>query len=62
LCYEREKRTAYRLLVGKSDLRDHWENQGVGGWAILKWILEREEGMVWIGLIWLRIGIGGGLF
>jgi hypothetical protein len=21
--------------------RDHWEDQGVGGWKILKWILER---------------------
>jgi hypothetical protein len=21
--------------------RDHWEDQGVGGWTILKWILER---------------------
>jgi hypothetical protein len=21
---------------------------------------KREDGMVWIGLIWLRIGIGGG--
>jgi hypothetical protein len=21
--------------------RDHWEDQGVGGWTILEWILER---------------------
>jgi hypothetical protein len=21
--------------------RDHWEDQDVGGWAILKWIFER---------------------
>jgi hypothetical protein len=21
--------------------RDHWEDQDVAGWAILKWILER---------------------
>jgi hypothetical protein len=21
--------------------RDHWEDQYVGGWTILKWILER---------------------
>jgi hypothetical protein len=41
--------------------RDHWEDQGVGGWTILKWILEREDGMVWIRLIWLRIGTSGGL-
>jgi hypothetical protein len=41
--------------------RDHWEDLDVGEWTILKWILEREDGMVWIGLIWLRIGTSGGL-
>jgi hypothetical protein len=41
--------------------RDHYEDQDVGGWTILKWILERYDGMVRIGLIWLRIGTGGGL-
>jgi hypothetical protein len=39
--------------------RDHWEDQDVGGWTILKWILEKWDGMV--GLIWLRIGTSGGL-
>jgi hypothetical protein len=32
-----EKRNAYRILVE----RDHWEDQDVGGWTILKWILGR---------------------
>jgi hypothetical protein len=41
--------------------RDHWEDQDVGVWTILKWILERQDGMVWIGSIWLRIGTSGGL-
>jgi hypothetical protein len=41
--------------------RDHWEDQAVGGWTVLKWILEREDGMVGIGSIWLRIGTSGGL-
>jgi hypothetical protein len=41
--------------------RDHWEDEDVGGWTMLKWIFEREVGMVWIGLIWLRIGTSGGL-
>jgi hypothetical protein len=36
-----EKRNAYRILVGKPNGRDHWADQGVGGWAILKCILER---------------------
>jgi hypothetical protein len=29
--------------------RYHWEDQGVGGWTILKWIL---DGMGWYGLDW----------
>jgi hypothetical protein len=41
--------------------RDHWEDEDVGQWTILKWILERKDGMIWIGLIWLRIGTSGGL-
>jgi hypothetical protein len=28
--------------------RDHWEDQDVGGWTILKWILERWDGVGWI--------------
>jgi hypothetical protein len=45
-----EKMNAYRILVGKPEGKDHWEDQDVGGWTILKWILERQDGMVWIGL------------
>jgi hypothetical protein len=41
--------------------RDHYEDQDVGGWTILKLILEREDGMVWTGSNWLRIGTSGGL-
>jgi hypothetical protein len=35
------KRIAYRILVGSQKERDHWEDQDVGGWTILKLILER---------------------
>jgi hypothetical protein len=56
-----EKRNAYRIFSGKSKERDHWEDQDVGGWSILKWILERYNGILWIGLIWLMIGISRGL-
>jgi hypothetical protein len=41
--------------------RDHWEVQDVGGWTVLKWILEKYDGMIWIESIWLRIGSNGGL-
>jgi hypothetical protein len=30
--------------------RDHWEDQNVGGWTILKWIF-REIG--WDGVYWI---------
>jgi hypothetical protein len=36
-----KKRNAYRILVGSRKIRDHWEDQDVGGQIILKWILER---------------------
>jgi hypothetical protein len=41
--------------------RAHQENQDVGGWTILKYILERQDGMLWTGSIWFRIGTSGGL-
>jgi hypothetical protein len=31
--------------------RGHCKDQAVGGWAILKYILERQDGMVWTGSI-----------
>jgi hypothetical protein len=30
--------------------RDHWDDQDVGEWTILKWILERYDWMVWTDL------------
>jgi hypothetical protein len=42
-----EKRNAYRILVGKPDGREHYENQDVSEWIILKWMLERYNGVVW---------------
>ena len=35
------------------------EGQGVYGRIILKWIIKKWNG-IWIGLIWLRIGIHAG--
>jgi hypothetical protein len=42
-------------------VRDHWEDKDVDGWTILKWILERQGEMLWIGVMWLSIGTSGGL-
>jgi hypothetical protein len=36
--------------------RDYWEDQDVGQWTILRWILERCDGVVWTGLVWLKMG------
>jgi hypothetical protein len=56
-----EKRNPYRILFGKPEERDHCEDQNAVGWKLLKWILERLDGMMWIGSIWLAIGTSGGL-
>jgi hypothetical protein len=36
-----EMRNAYRILVESWKERDLWEDQDVGEWTILKWILMR---------------------
>jgi hypothetical protein len=51
-----EKRTAYRLLVGKPEGKRPLGRPKRRWVKILKWILERYDGMEWIGWIWLRIG------
>jgi hypothetical protein len=56
----REKRNTYKIFWKSHKERDHWEDQDVGKWTILKWILQRCDGMVWIGLIWFRIGTSRG--
>jgi hypothetical protein len=34
-----EKMNAYRIFWENQKVRDHWEDEDVGGWTILKWIL-----------------------
>jgi hypothetical protein len=41
--------------------RDHSEDLGVDGRIIIKWILGKQVGRVWIKFIWLQIGTGGEL-
>jgi hypothetical protein len=42
-----ERKNVYRIMVGKPEGKRHNEDQDVGGWTILKWILDR---MGWYGL------------
>ena len=53
------ERKVYRVLVGKTEGRDHWEELGGDGW-ILGWISRRWDVGIWTGLGWLRIETGGG--
>jgi hypothetical protein len=41
--------------------RDHYEDAEVGGTIILKWILEKQNGLVWTGFIWIMTGTSGEL-
>jgi hypothetical protein len=56
-----ETRNAYRILVGKLETKRTLGRPRCRWWTILKWILERQDGMVWTGSNWLRIGTSGGL-
>jgi hypothetical protein len=46
-----ETRNAYRILEGKPEGKRPLEDQDVGGWRILKWILE----IGWDGVDWIEL-------
>jgi len=49
--------TGYRW--GNLRERDRFEDLGLYGRIILKWILRKWGVRTWAGLMWLRIGTGG---
>jgi hypothetical protein len=55
-----KKRNAYSILVGKPEGKRPLGNLDVRGRIILEGILQRYDGVVWTGLIWLRIATSGG--
>jgi hypothetical protein len=57
-----ESKCVHRVLVGKPERKNHLVDPGVSGRIKLKWIFGKLGcGGAWIGLIWFRIGTGGGL-
>jgi hypothetical protein len=55
-----ERRGAYRIWWGKLREIYYLGDAGVDGRIILRWIFRTWDVGVWTGLIWLRIGAGGG--
>jgi hypothetical protein len=56
----RERRGAYRIFVGKPKGRRLFEDPGIDGRITLRWIFRKWDVGTWTGLIWLRVGAGGG--
>jgi hypothetical protein len=54
-----ERRGAYRVWWGNLRETDHFEDPGVDGRIILRWIFRKWDMGTWTGLSWLRIGTGG---
>jgi hypothetical protein len=57
----KEKALHTRFWWESRKKRDHYEELDVHGKRVLKLMLNKYDGMVWTGLIWLKIGISGGL-
>jgi len=55
-----KRRGVYRVLVGKPEGKDHFEDTGVYGRIILRWMFRRWDVGAWTGSILLRMGTGGG--
>jgi hypothetical protein len=57
-----KRRGVYRVLVWKSEGKNHLGDQCVDGRIILRWIFRKWDVWVWTGLSWLRAGkVGGNL-
>jgi len=48
------------LLCGDMKVEDHLEDLSTDERIILKWILKKQDGMAWTGLIWIKKQTSGG--
>jgi hypothetical protein len=55
-----KERNPYMILVGNPEGKRPLGRPKRRWRIILRWILERWDRVVWTGLIWLRLGTGGG--
>jgi hypothetical protein len=56
-----EMGNSYNTLVGNLKGKDQMKVLGADLRIIIKWILEKQGGRLWTGLIWLRIQSSDGL-
>jgi hypothetical protein len=56
-----EKRNWYKLLLGKAERKSSLGRPRYREWLILRWNIERDNGVAWTGLVRLRIGTSGEL-
>jgi hypothetical protein len=56
----REKMNAYRILVGKPEKKRPLGRARRSWKVLLRWILEKQDGVIWTGFIWLAIGTSRG--
>jgi hypothetical protein len=56
-----EQRSTYKILVLILKGTNHSEDKCVDGKIILKWILMKQGGRMWIGLMWLTLDTSSGL-
>jgi hypothetical protein len=56
-----ERRYLSSVLVGRPKGRNHLEDPGIDGRAILKWLLYKWEWGACTILMWLRVGTDGEL-
>jgi hypothetical protein len=56
-----EKKNEYKVLMGKPEEKGALRRPRLGGRIILRWILEKWDGVVWTELIRFKRDITGGL-